>query len=309
MLPSGFDECASKRVGAALLPAASNIVWVVDSSASMNEEAAIVQQNINGFVQSLESSGLDDYRVAMVTMPDFLKVPEPLNSDIDHFRFVVENVQSHDGLSKLLDRIEDLDGFLLKNVVTHFVVVTDDDSTRIDGAAFVGAMRKKLNGEIRVHAIAAPPGVTGVIPGWGLPNAACNGLTGSATAQGVQVYEAAKLSGGLTLSICTDDWSALFSELENAVAATALPCNVELPAQDASQAFDTNRVNVVYSAPGQSGTTLPNVSTAAGCGDKRGWHYDNEEEPERIVLCPESCAAAEQGGALDIALGCETIGI
>jgi hypothetical protein len=41
----------------------------------------------------------------------------------------------------------------------------------------------------------------------------------------------------------------------------------------------------------------------------KGWHYDNMEEPTRIIVCPQTCEvvrAAEQA-RIDILLGCESV--
>src|SRR5690606_16340301 len=119
-----FDECAGSSHKAGLGRGA-NIVWVIDNSGSMDEEAALVQQNMNRFVQSIVGAGLDDYRVVVMTEEGFINVPDPLGSDAVHFRHVDEDVSSHEPLEDILARYPDMREFLLPGVITHFVVVTD----------------------------------------------------------------------------------------------------------------------------------------------------------------------------------------
>ena len=106
-----------------------------------------------------------------------------------------------------------------------------DDESDITADSFVSEMQTSLGGEFRVHAIASPPGAP--------PppsnddddddddddDRGCVGPNGNAAAPGVEHYAAATVTNGLTFSICTADWSALFSELAKAVGDSApLPC-------------------------------------------------------------------------------------
>lgn len=311
---STFDECATSRVEAKETPRAGNVVFVIDTSGSMDEEAALVQQNINRFVQATTSAGLEDYRVVMVSEPSFVEVPDPLRTDQTHFKYIDEEVGSSEPLADLLERFDDYATFLLPDVMTHFVVVTDDESS-VTADSFIAQMDQKLEGDFRVHAVASPP--MGTMPTvdpndlisviMGLANrGGCSGPNGDASASGVENYKAAQQTGGLTFSICADDWTSLFSELASEVAA-AVPCTLEIPAATTGELLDLARVNVVFTPPtGGAGQTLVNVGSEASCGNKQGWFYDDPASPTHISLCESSCTAAGTGGALDIALGCVT---
>lgn len=305
---TGFEECAGEQIGGQVSVRAGNIVWVIDTSGSMDEEAAIVQQNLNQFVSSLASAGLSDYRVVVISEPDFVTVPDPLGSDAKHLLYVEEPVDSEEPLTDLLGRITDYSDFLLKDVLTHFVVVTDDESS-ISATDFISQMTSGLGMDFRVHAIASPPGV---MPP---PNDdddddadACTGVHGEAAAPGVEHYSAAEMTGGLTFSICEEDWSPLFEELATEVVSGApIPCDVAIP-QPKSGALDPNLVNVLFTPPGATkAAPIPRTSGAAACGAS-GWYYDDPTAPKRIILCPDSCTAVGMaGGTLDFAFGCTTI--
>ena len=55
----------------------ADIVWVIDSSGSMHEEALMVQDNMNLFAQSFASTALDVHVVVM-TQSSFVRFPAPL---------------------------------------------------------------------------------------------------------------------------------------------------------------------------------------------------------------------------------------
>ena len=48
---------------------------------------------------------------------------------------------------------------------------------------------------------------------------------------------------------------------------------------------------------------------AAGCADKEGWYYDDENAPDKVVACPATCTRiqAAQNAQVDLLFGCETI--
>jgi hypothetical protein len=174
-------------------------------------------------------------------------------------------------------------------------------------------MRAKLGAEFRVHAIASPPGDNSAAGGGSIfdddDDSGCLGPFGAAAEPGVQHFEAAKLTMGLSFSICSEDWSALFTELAKAVGETAtIPCALKLPRPPAGVMLDHNLINVVYTpqSGGQS-ERLPRAKDAVSCGNQRGWHYDDPTAPTGIVLCPASCTVAAGGGELEVALGCTSV--
>lgn len=305
-----FEECAASRTEAERTLRPVDIVWVVDSSGSMRDEADIVQSNINGFVASLSNAGIDDYRVVMVTQKGFLDVPDPLGSDSARFLFIDERVNSNEPLQDLLARFDDYRGFLRPDAVTHFVVVTDDESD-LSASQFLSQMGARLgHQDFKVHAVASE-NVTheecflifcNQVEG-------CKSATNEAAAIGHQHYAAAEATGGLTFSICTENWDSLFTELAEVVSVAApIPCELLVPEPPAGETLDPNLVNVVFTPSGASeGEAIPRVSGSDVCGDGGGWYYDVPEAPTRIHLCPASCTSAEAGGAVDIALGCATI--
>lgn len=308
----GFGDTCGESIHKAGLSRGANIVWVIDNSGSMDEEAVLVQENINRFVQSIVSAGLEDYRVVVMTKSGFVNVPDPLGSDTVHFRYVDENVKSHEPLEDIVGRYDDFKEFLLPGVITHFVVVTDDESEDLTAQDFVSRMKSKMNGvEFRLHAIASPPDATRPAPQPTWPwdddddDTGCVGPYGSAAAPGVQHYAAADLTMGLKFSLCESDWSGLFTELAREVESSAtIPCELPLPEPDGDGSLDIHKVNLVLTPQGsQTGSVIPKVDTCSGTG----WTYDNPNNPSSIKLCPQTCQAAASAAALEIEVGCSTV--
>jgi len=283
-----------------------DVIWIVDSSGSMHDEATRVQENINAFARGLESATVD-YRVIVITSALYLTVPEPLGSS-PRFLFIDQFVASHEALLLLLDLYDRYGDFLRSNALTHFVVTTDDES-RLSAEAFLPAMEAKLGHSFVAHAIASPM----VEPTFLNPAGACRtgaGELDGAIAPGLEYYQLANLTGGLTLSICSTDWGRLFDRLTERVAVrTRVACGFVLPAPPSGMVFDRNLVNVILTRPDGTREVLPYRPSPSGGGcDGGGWYYDYPPAPSQVVLCAESCerAMSIEGARIEIAFGCQT---
>lgn len=285
-----------------------DIVWVVDNSGSMREEASLVQEQLNSFVMTIAAAGLDVH-VVLITAPGFVTVPPPLGTDPTQFLRVEEDVQSNAGLQKLLSTFDRYRDFLRRTATMHFIAVTDDESD-LSASEFQSQMSALLGRTFRFHSIVSPPGSSH--PFGPITMDGCSGPRGEAADNGDQYWMLSALTGGRQLSICTPDWTPLFRELATAIAVPmALPCVYELPAPPAGEELDPLRVNVEYT-PGGGGPseTIPNVGSYERC-TAEGWYYEGEDPaaPERIVLCPNTCRRLELDGAgrVDLAVGCATL--
>jgi hypothetical protein len=93
-----------------------------------------------------------------------------------------------------------------------------------------------------------------------------------------------------------------------AIAGEAVQCSFDLPEPMPGEQIDPRLVRVEYTPEG-SGTPglLPHVSDEAACAAGGGWYYDNNQNPTRITLCPETCGQvqADTQALVDVALGCE----
>jgi hypothetical protein len=97
------------------------------------------------------------------------------------------------------------------------------------------------------------------------------------------------------------------TETKTHVEKTPLACEWEIPSPPTGELFDRDLVNVVLTAAGKK-IPLGQVASKDDC-EVRGWHYDDEEKPTRIVACPETCdlITSASGAKIDILLGCLSI--
>jgi hypothetical protein len=103
----------------------------------------------------------------------------------------------------------------------------------------------------------------------------------------------------------TDDLIAAL----NTIRTRALTCEYKLPTPP-SGTLDYTRVNVQFTASSGQITQIGNVPDRSACDPTRGgWYYDTSPTPSSIVICPVSCdpLLTDEGGQIDILLGCRTI--
>ncbi len=96
----------------------------------------------------------------------------------------------------------------------------------------------------------------------------------------------------------------------NAIRGAALGCSYAIPPPTNGGTLDLNKVNVQYT-PGGGGAAqmFVQVVDEAHCpSGADGWHYDDQANPTRIVLCAATCqkVQADPSGQLDILVGCAT---
>ncbi|MAQ13713.1 MAG: hypothetical protein CMN30_02835 [Sandaracinus sp.] len=302
----GLGECAATRVDAETALAPVDIVWVVDNSGSMSEEAELVQANLNDFAATITAAGIDVH-VVLITAPGFVDVPPPLGDDASQFLRIDEDVQSSNSFDKLLYTFPQYSSFLRRTSSLHFVVVTDDESG-MSASDFHTQMLTNLGRTFRLHAIASPPGSSHAFGGFTMPG--CDGPNGEAADNGDIYWEEASRTGGLALSICAADWSVLFDNLTAQIAIPmALPCAYGIPEPPEGEEFAPNRVNVEYT-PGSGGGSeiIPYVADLDGCTGE-GWYYDDLEDPNQVLVCPLTCRRLEEdaSGSVEVAFGCATV--
>lgn len=290
-----------------------DIIWVIDTSGSMENEAESVQNNMQAFAMAIGAVGLD-WHVVMISTQAFVNVPEPLASD-PRYLLINRDVSSNEPLRALLAEFPNYQHHLRRRAFTHFVAVTDDESDLM-WESFRDQMRTNLGRNFVFHTIsselAGPPSF--MYPD-GEPCTTGSGFPPEgAAAPGVEYWELAAATGGRTFSICTppEEWESLFDTLTTAIAVPQrIPCEYELPTP-ASGMLNFYQVNVRYTSGAGATTTFPYAyDRDAGEIDctTGGWYYDIAPQngtPTRIVLCPSSCESisGDTSGRVDVELGC-----
>jgi hypothetical protein len=324
------DGCVGTKATA---PPASNprvdIIWVVDASGSMLDEQMKIGANLLEFADEITMAQLDVHIVMLTTSaaipvicPDTPADPlsgSPLATD-PRYKFIDSVVDSHNALDIAQGSFAMYSSFLRPDAATHFVIVSDDESTYHDqptpdgrASSFQMDMQAALGKPFFLHAIASE-GPTACRD----PNCMPDTSTGicafvmlgcGAAAPGSTYYMLANATHGLTASICESDWGSIFKPLSAAVIQSApLPCSYQIPPPPSGETLDASKVNVRYMAPTvTSDTLLPRAANGGACGDQLGWYYDDASAPKQINLCPHSCQTGAAGGTLSISFGCTTI--
>lgn len=309
---AGFSGCTGRPYEAVEAFAPADIVWVVDTSGSMSDEAARVQENMQTFATQIGSVGID-WHVVMISTQAFVNVPEPLASD-PRYLLLDRDVSSNEPLQALLDEFPRYSGFLRRGALLHFVAVTDDESN-LSWESFRDQMRRNIGRNFVFHTIsselAGPPSF--MYPD-GQPCTTSSGFPPEgAAAPGIEYWDLAAATGGLTFSICTPaaEWSALFDRLTAAIAVPmTIPCEYAIPDPPPGETLDFGLVNVRFeTSPGGASQVFPYVGTPDGADcSTAGWYYDDTDAPTRIILCPNACTVVSGApeGRVDVELGCET---
>jgi hypothetical protein len=328
------SSCVATKASA---PPASNpkidIVWIVDTSGSMFGEQKLIKDNLAQFANQITSANLDVSIVMVSQSPTLIPGPfqvpglcpelppdplagTPLATD-PRYHFVRTTVDSPAPLNVAMQQFPMYSQFLRPDSSVHFIVVTDDESSYPGGSPmgramqFQADMTARLGRPFRLHAIASPPGMRCNSPNCTPdPNnliCAFLDLTCQAAAGGDTYYALAPLTKGLSASICEADWTKIFSEFkQNIIMSAPLPCDYAIPPPPKGDTLDPNKVNVGYTpAAGGAEEIFPRAANAGACGSNPGWYYDDAKT--KVLLCPQACSKAGQGGSMNIAFGCSTI--
>lgn len=293
------DGCAQVSATGDPVFAPVDIIWAIDTSGSMNEEAALVQEKLNDFVEFIEGSGLN-VRVVMIG-GDTVCVPEPLSgggcpdADSARYRHVRRVVGSHDAFEAIVQTYPQYSDFLRREARTHFVVVSDDESAR-EANWFNSQMAALGRRSFVFHAIVSLV-QTGVCP---FTCEGCSGPYGDAEAKGDRYIVASEMTGGTASSICEPDWTPIFEGIgDNVIAGAVLPCTYAIPDLGDGLEIWYDQVDVTI-----NGVLLTHHEGEAGCATAPGWYYDDNAAPTTIHICSSFCGGGFEGDEIAIEFGC-----
>jgi len=183
-----------------------DMVWVIDNSGSMSEEAANVRANLTAFISALDKSS--DMKFLLVSQVGTSGQAVSLPSGLDPQRFVQVNktVGSHDAPQILINQLNTYISsgtpFFRADSKKIIVFVTDDNST-MTAASFTSGLSSAGVGS-------GQAAIFGFI-GLGSTVSKCQAATGA-------VYQTlATQSNAKVYNICQTDWSQNFSDLKTDV--------------------------------------------------------------------------------------------
>jgi hypothetical protein len=317
------NDCSGVSQQAENIVQPADIVVVVDNSGSMSFEAAAVQNNLNGFVQTIVGANIDAHVVLISSYPgtgNGMCIPAPLGSgqcpgdtNLPIFKHVDQEVDSNNALELLVSLFPQYQDMFRTGASKHFFVVTDDDSRPMTAADFNAQITPLLQGvdsqfqKYTFHSIYSftPP----IVGCFANPPDPCCTLS---AAEGTVYRQLVQMTGGAEGNMCLQDFAPVFAALsQNVIAGSGLACEWTIPPPLDGGTLDKTKVNVDYTPTGGTAQHIGFVSDAGQCGSvQHGWYYDNFDNPTQVLVCPQTCDVIKQGGGgarIDIKFGCTQI--
>lgn len=93
-------------------------------------------------------------------------------------------------------------------------------------------------------------------------------------------------------------------EAINLIRGQAISCDLEIPPTPPGKTFVDDEVDVQFTPDGGAAVKL---AYGTDCTGDAGWHYDNLDDPKRILLCDSACSTvkADPKGKLDVVFICD----
>ena len=329
--PDAPCQAVSQEVKSESLPV--DIIWAVDTSGSMLDEALAVQENINAFSQQISQAKID-VRVVMLAEEQLfgitICVGPPLGTGDctapggdskppTFFHHPSAVVDSWNGALKFVDTYPDYQQVLRPNSLKYLVMVTDDDGALFPGIPFpVTCDRYCDNPAAFIKDVTALPTMHNAsgAPLWKMSGVYAQTQCLNATRPAVFWKSVIDQTGGVHGDLCACTDSAACSQTFKGVldslgktitsAAKPLDCEYAIPAPPPGQSFDKEKVNVDLTVSGAV-ENIGWVNDATQCHPELGgWYYDDNDHPSRILTCPKSCEKikATVNGSVAVAFGC-----
>ncbi|MCO4762962.1 MAG: hypothetical protein KC502_15710 [Myxococcales bacterium] len=279
-----------------------DIIWWIDTSGSMGQEAKYLNSNINAFATFIAASNID-YRVILIGKSiGSIKVcvAPPLGgpgcTKGPKFLPVQQYISSKNGLDRIISTYPLWKGFLRKDATKNFVAVTDDNSyktsswfiaqlQKLDAAQF--KKTKEIPHGFVHHSIVGYPS-----------KSQCKTLASVGT---VYLDLTAKTKG-VKFKICETNWAPIFQQIAKGVINTAKPaCTHKIPLPVGMSNAKGVTVNYVaqddfFNVPPAGNNSCP--------GNGVGYTVDNVNHPTKITLCTNSCNLLNGGGNIQFDFGC-----
>ena len=333
---SGDKACGEEEHTADLETKPIDIIVVIDTSGSMYQEIAGVENNINqNFGQILNMAGID-YRVVMLARKGATQyevcVKPPLASascgNTSKFKHLNVNVYSHDSLEHVINEYPNYKQYLRSKSFKVFLEITDDDcSYKSHRSNATGQAAKNLASAFEQDLFGLSQTHFGTKSNRNYMWHAITGLKAKSTPSdpykpneaivpqtqrcsgGVDSGEAyqwlAKWTGGLRYPVChTQTYNAVFQKIATGIVKQAkIGCQLSLPMVGSGKTVDNDKIALQWKPKGASKTTLlTKVHDKANCG-KNNFYM----EKGKIKLCSSICTTVKntKDGKMTVLTGCE----
>jgi hypothetical protein len=103
--------------------------------------------------------------------------------------------------------------------------------------------------------------------------------------------------------------SVTTKETHTEIVTKPLPCDYAIPPPPGEEKFDKSLINVDFGDGAKPAQRLGSVPSAADCGKVAdGWHYDDQNNPTKVLMCPQTCQRIQTtvDASVSVAFGCQT---
>jgi len=305
-----------------------DIIWGVDNSGSMFEEALAVQENINAFSQRI-TSAMIDVHVVMLAGYAFLPglpgicVGAPLGSGQcpgdskppNFFHHPSAAVDSWNGALVFKDMFPQYRQMLRPNSLKYLVIVTDDDSAGLTSGIYTNNPTGFITDYTALDPMMRTPSGG---PAWKMSGVYAHTQCPNASRIGAFWKTVIDQTGGVHGDICacqagqqatcSQTFKTVLDSLAKTITTAAKPldCEYPIPPPPAGKTFDKEKVNVDLVTGGAT-ENIGWVTDMSAChAELGGWYYDSNDNPTRILTCPKSCEKikATTQGSVSVAFGC-----
>lgn len=295
----GMCEPTTVEIPASTAPV--GVVFLVDNTIGMAEEATEVSLRMNGFFNTLDAQ-LDTYITVVSTYPDEdlegVCIVPPLGNggcpasdnnppDLIHIDLPVTPLNM---ISHLFVTYEQWANALPPGARRHIVAISDGDT----GVAFGDfdesfLMIDEENASYRFHT--------------STPMSECE----HAEAVGNNFMALANGSGGYAHDLCSQNYEVFFQTLIGRIVNdTGDRCRWEVPPPPPGVVFDPNNIELLLDVDGIM-TSPPRVESEIECNAvSTGWYWENPGAPNVMLACPETCELLQDFMVVDsfVRFGC-----
>lgn len=276
-----------------------DIIWWIDTSGSMSQEAQYLNQNINSFANYINGAKLD-FRMILVGNGFGICVQPPLGgpgcTNGPNFMHVKQTIGSTNGNQVLINTYSVWQSFLRPDATKNFVAVTDDDSSTAS-QWFTDQLQQKDPANF-----AQSPQVPYGFIYHGIVGYEAKADCPTIAKKGTVYLDLVAKTGGSKFKVCDTNWAPMFASLAQNVVLTAKPgCTYTIPYP--SNALLTSYIGLSYVAKDDL-FAVPAAPANVCPGNGTGFTVNDPIAPVEITLCPASCDLLKGGGNLQFDFGC-----
>ena len=300
-----------------------DIIFGIDTSGSMMEEVAQVQQNLNAFSQQIIAANVDVHVIILASLQtgvvpggaavDGPCIGAPLGSgrcpdDSKPPAFVHLNapVASWDVLDVYVNRYPEYKAHLRENSLKTFVTISDDNAdSATHPIGFILPPPVHHTADSFITAVAALEPGSPMWSNWRYSGIYSFTLCPPSQfgAVGVVHADLVQKTKGVAGDLCLQNFQPVFDVLAaEVVTGSKIACDWSIPPPPNGEKLDVNNTAVQFTVNGVQEPPLPKIADGASCAGHEAWYYDNPAAPTRVFACPAMCQRVQAAKNAEVAV-------